>query len=102
MKDKTFGAGHAIVLEQFELDVDALCRASRCSREWVVALVDEGALSPLHASGEWRFDGDALRRARRAAGLLREFELNAAGLALALDLLDRIDGLTQQLGPKAR
>lgn len=97
MRDKTSPAGHAIVLDQFELDVDALCRASLCSREWVIALVDEGAIAPLHAVGEWRFDGDALRRARRAAGLLREFELNAAGVALALDLLERIDGLTREL-----
>jgi chaperone modulatory protein CbpM len=102
MNSKSFPAGHAIVLEQFELDVDTLCRASRCSREWVIALVDEGALSPLHASGEWRFDGDALRRARRAAGLLREFELNAAGVALALDLLERIDELTHEVGTQAR
>ncbi|MCW7537948.1 MerR family transcriptional regulator [Aquabacterium sp. A7-Y] len=87
-----------LVEEQIELSIDELGRACRCSGDWIVTLVREGVLEPadLHG-GEWRFGGSALKRARRATRLLRDLELDVTGLALALDLLDRIDTLQQRL-----
>lgn len=91
-----------IVEESVQFTLDELGRAAHTSTEWLVTLVHEGVLSPLAGGadatgGELRFGGDALRRARRAARLLHDFELNLAGVALALDLLDRIDALQQQV-----
>jgi chaperone modulatory protein CbpM len=45
----------------------------------------------------WRFDGVSLRRARTALRLNHDLELNAAGVALVLDLLERIDQLESRL-----
>jgi chaperone modulatory protein CbpM len=96
-------APSVIVEESVQFTLDELGRATRTSTEWLVTLVHEGVLAPLpppQAAGnphELRFGGDALRRARRAARLLRDFELNLSGVALALDLLDRIDALQQRI-----
>ena len=65
----------------------------------ILALAEEGILpaSPGTAR-EWRFSGEALRRARVALRLQRDLELNLAGVALALDLLDEIAALRRRLG----
>ena len=45
----------------------------------------------------WQFDTDALLRMSRAQRLRRDLELDPAGLALALELLDEIDTLQRQV-----
>ena len=46
---------------------------------------------------EWHFSGAALRRVRRALRLERDLELNLAGVALALDLMDELEQLRNEL-----
>lgn len=90
----------AIVEETIEFTLDELGRATHTSTQWLLTLVDEGVLAPLQRAPQppdWRFSGDALRRARRAARLARDFELDLHGVALALDLLDQIERLQQRL-----
>jgi chaperone modulatory protein CbpM len=61
-------------------------------------LVTEGVLHPLGgAPEEWRFDGIEIRRARRALRLRRDLELNLAGTALALDLIDELENLRERI-----
>lgn len=75
-----------------------LARACRAAEEQVHVWVIEGVLQPSGASPvEWRFAGPALRRARLAVTLTRELEINAPGIALALDLMDEIDALKASL-----
>jgi chaperone modulatory protein CbpM len=60
----------------------------------VSAWVHEGALLPEGADPrDWRFAASSLRRARVAARLARDFEIDAPAIALVLDLLDEIDRL---------
>jgi chaperone modulatory protein CbpM len=55
-------------------------------------------LQPRGTSLEsWRFGGESLARIRLAARLARDLELNTPGVALALDLLDRIAELESRL-----
>ena len=62
-------------------------------------LVEYGALSPAEADAvEWAFGGDCVARARTAARLRRDLELETPALALVLSLLERID----QLGAEVR
>jgi chaperone modulatory protein CbpM len=91
----------AVVEDQLELTLDELGRACHCSRTWIVRLVDEGVLQPSagHAAADWRFDSPALARAHRAARLARDLKVNLAGVALALELLDRIEALERQRMP---
>jgi chaperone modulatory protein CbpM len=90
---------HGVVVEetvQFTL-VD-LCRACGADREHLVALIDEGVLQPSGATPQdWTFSGASLRRARSALRLAHDLELNAAGVALVMDLLDEIDALRARL-----
>jgi chaperone modulatory protein CbpM len=87
-----------VVEEEMELSLVELCQACGAHREEVSVWVLEGVLEPSgQAPDEWRFGGPALRRARLAASFSRELELNAAGVALALDLLDEIASLKAQL-----
>ncbi len=84
--------------ENVTLTLGELSRSCGVSAEWVIELVDEGVLQPLgrHPS-EWRFQGDALRRAQTALRLVQDLRLNLAGAALALELLDEIEELRCQV-----
>lgn len=84
--------------ERVELSLDELCRACSGSVEWVIELVDEGVLEPVGRSdGDWRFSGVSLQRARAAMRLQRDLEINLAGAALALELMDQIERLRERL-----
>ncbi len=94
---------HGVVVEEgIHLTLHELCRASHAPFEQVQVWVVEGVLEPEGQSPEeWRFTGAALRRARLAQRLTRDLEVNVAGVALALDLMDEIAALEaklQQLG----
>jgi chaperone modulatory protein CbpM len=66
----------------------------------IVEFVEEGVLHVVDIGSEWRFTGDAVRRARLALRLERDLELNLAGVALALELIEEISQLRREL--KAR
>ncbi len=87
-----------LVDEQVEFTLIELSRACQVDSEQLIALVDEGVLVPLGADAlSWRFEGPVLKRARAALRLMHDLELNAAGAALVLDLLDQIDALQSRL-----
>ncbi len=88
-----------IVEESIEFTLGELSRASGASEEELSLWVAEGAFEPRGgASQVWRFSGSALRRAATAQRLSRDLGVNAAGVALALDLLEEIEGLRARLG----
>lgn len=75
-----------------------LARACRAAEAQLHVWVVEGVLQPSGDSPpEWRFAGASLRRARLAVTLTRELEINAPGVALALDLMDEIEALKSSL-----
>lgn len=87
-----------IVEDDVQLSLAELCRACSTAEEQVRVWVVEGVLEPVGGSPqEWRFAGPSLRRARLALTLERELEVNAPGVALALDLMDEIDALRAAL-----
>ena len=88
----------AIVENELHLTLQELCRASQAPVEQVHIWVVEGVLEPIGTiPQEWRFTGSSLRRARVAVRLTRDLDINASGIALALDLLDEISALQAQL-----
>lgn len=87
-----------LVEEDVQFTLGELSQACRVESEQLVMLVREGVLTPIgDAPSSWRFGGSALRRARAALRLTRDLELDAAGAALALDLLDEIAALRARL-----
>ena len=84
--------GHEITLAQ-------LCRACTARTEIVVALVREGILAPRGEDERgWRFPAASIGRTRTVLRLQRDLEINLAGVAVVLDLLDRIARLESKLG----
>ena len=82
---------HAVVEEDLHLTLVELSRACRAPEAQIHVWVVEGVLAPLgQQPDEWRFVGASLRRARLAWRLTQDLEVNAPGVALALDLLDEI------------
>jgi chaperone modulatory protein CbpM len=87
-----------VVDETMRFSLAQLCRACRVDSDRLIALVQEGVLTP---EGDrpvtWRFSGAALPRARAALRLSRDLQLDAGGVALVLDLLDEIAELRSRL-----
>ena len=87
-----------LVEEEVRFTLAELSRASRADSALLIEWVHEGVLTPSgESAADWRFGGDALRRARAAARLSHDLELSAAGVAVVLDLLDQIDALQARL-----
>jgi chaperone modulatory protein CbpM len=64
----------------------------------IVEYVEEGVLHVDEVSAtEWHFSGTALRRTRLALRLERDLELNLAGVALALQLIEELQHLRGEL-----
>jgi chaperone modulatory protein CbpM len=92
------GLQGVIVEEQLSLTLHELCRASHAGVEQIQIWVIEGVLEPEgNSPEEWRFSGLALARTRRALRLTYDLDVNPAGVALALDLLDEIATLERRL-----
>jgi chaperone modulatory protein CbpM len=87
-----------VVEEDLPLSLAELCRACGATEELVIAWVFEGILEPAGPTPQdWLFTGPSMRRARLALWLTRDLEVNAAGAALAVDLLDEIAALRARL-----
>src|SRR3984957_15601887 len=79
------------------LSIEDLSRMCAVDERHIVEFVEEGVLSVVNVSSEWHFTGDALRRARLAVRLERDLELNLAGVALAVELLEELAQLRREL-----
>ena len=88
-----------ILDEQQQLSLAELANISSCEVELIIGLVDEGVIEPTgNDPSEWLFTGICLVRVTTAIRLQRDLNVNLAGIALAMDLLDEIDELQSRLG----
>jgi chaperone modulatory protein CbpM len=99
MPDKKPSSPSAEILDEArEVTLAELTRAARVHAEWVVELVEEGVLEPVQPGGpQWRFAATSVVRVQKAQRLQRDLGVNLPGIALALELLDRIDALEARL-----
>jgi chaperone modulatory protein CbpM len=87
-----------MVDEQSQWTLADLCCACAVHADRIVELVDVGVLEPQgHKPDHWLFVGKSLPRARIAFRLQRDLEIDLNGIALALELLDEIEILREQL-----
>jgi chaperone modulatory protein CbpM len=93
------GGLEGIVLdERTQLTVAELTRVCGVSVEQVRLMVGEGMLHPAGRDpDQWQFTGVEVWRTRRALRLQHDLELNLAGTALALELLDEIEQLRRRV-----
>ncbi|HMK87020.1 MAG TPA: chaperone modulator CbpM [Steroidobacteraceae bacterium] len=86
-----------IVEEAAVFRVADLSRMLCVEERHIVELVEEGVLRTLDVeTAEWRFGGEALRRARIALNLERDLGINLPGVALVLELLDELEQLRRE------
>jgi chaperone modulatory protein CbpM len=87
-----------ILDETTTLTLDELSCACSVQTEHIIELVDEGILEPVGRDlSDWCFPGPSLGRARIAMHLQRDLEINLAGVALVLDLMDELESLRARL-----
>ncbi len=94
----TVFSGTVLEEEVATLSTAELCRACGVHAELIVEYVEYGILEPRgREMAAWRFSAVSLRRAQRALRLQHDLDINAAGIALALELLDEVSVLRAQL-----
>lgn len=87
-----------ILEEQTQLTLDDICRACAIDAERIIELVDVGVLEPRgREPAHWLFGGASLPRARTALRLQHDLDIDLAGAALVLELLDEIASLRTRL-----
>ena len=93
MSDRKILSG-VVLDEGVSLTLREVCEVCGVDRSLVIAMVEEGIAAPLdQESAHWRFSGLAVTRIRTATRLYRDLDVNLAGAALALDLLEEIESL---------
>ncbi|MEZ5866549.1 MAG: chaperone modulator CbpM [Geminicoccaceae bacterium] len=87
-----------LVDETARLDLGELCALCGVQADRVVEMVEAGIIRPEgDRQTVWRFSAVAVMRSRKALRLRRDLDINMAGLAVTLDLLDEVDRLQSEL-----
>jgi len=87
-----------LVDDRIELTIEDICESCKVDKSVIVELIEQGIVEPITRQTQcWRFSAIALPRIAQALRLQRDFELNSAGVALALDLLAEIEILKSRL-----
>lgn len=92
----------AVTAELLDEDQDyglkEVCEVCGVHAEYVVEMVEAGIVEPLgDRPTTWRFSALSVMRSRKALRLQRDLEINFAGLAVALDLLDEVESLRHEV-----
>jgi len=78
----------------YYLTLGEVTQCTRASEETVVTIVEQGIVRPRGARpAEWRFEPPMVATLRRACRLHCDLELDWAGVALALELLEEVQQL---------
>ena len=89
--------GHVVDNEN-KLTLGQLCSICPASPDVIIEMVNQGILDlEGRRISEWRFSWETVQRIRQVRRLLHDLELNMAGAALALHLLDKIERLEAML-----
>jgi chaperone modulatory protein CbpM len=81
----------------FTLSLSELCLRCQVPAEFIVELIEYGILDDQVTGQQNEFDALALDRVRRVMRLQRELDVNLPGAAVALDLLDQVNQLQNQV-----
>lgn len=76
-------------------ELSAFCSLST---ELLIEMIDEGIIVPAGSfPGQWRFGLREIQRVQTAHRLIRDLQINMAGAALALDLLEEVEALRRKV-----
>ena len=76
-----------------------LCRVFDVHADYIIDLVDVGVVEPIggRRPSDWWFPAHAIVRIRRAIRLQADLDVEPAGAAVALDLIEEINALRARL-----
>jgi chaperone modulatory protein CbpM len=99
MIDKASGAKPSEIVDAASVfSLDDLCHACNVEVDWIAELAEQGIIEPTgRTRSEWRFSSLSVVRVAKAKRLERDLGLNAAGIALVLDLLSQVEDLRARL-----
>ncbi|TFH50476.1 MAG: MerR family transcriptional regulator [Lysobacterales bacterium] len=85
--------------EDSEITLAQLCEACAVHAEAIEAMMEEGIVAPVGGArpSKFRFTRSSVVRVRTVLRIQRDLNVNLAGAALALDLLERIETLQARL-----
>ena len=87
-----------LIDEDKTLNLVELSERCMISENEIAELVFEGVIHPVKIQEEsWRFSRETLWRVKKVKRLRRDLELNMAGAALTMQLLDRIEELEKMI-----
>ncbi len=87
-----------ILSDDLHLSMQEVCQRCGLDSTELQQLVAYGLVTPVaHSETQWRFSAASLQLLTRAARMQRDFELDAAGLAMALSLLDELQCSRRQV-----
>ena len=98
MKDSLDIITGTLVEDDRQFTLADLCRSCGVPAEVVTEMVEYGIIEPCGETvTTWQFSGSCLWRVTTVVHLQRDLEVNLAGAALALDLLEEVRELRRQL-----
>lgn len=89
-----------IVEESDKVSLRKLCHYCALPAEKLIKMVERGVIDPIDPSlsySHWQFPRTSLLRVQTTLRLQRDLDVNLAGAVLALELLDEIKQLRQQV-----
>lgn len=96
--DDEFESPAKALTRDVTFSVVELCELTGVETRIIRECVEHGLLEPLgEEPSRWFFHGDAVRRIQIVTRLRRDLDINVAGAALVIDLLDELDDLRRQL-----
>lgn len=97
-KDEMSANEIQVLDENIVYSLQEICSICDMQTEFVIEMVNYGVIEPRGTEPQtWQFDAQALRRSKTALRLRRDLDVNLAGLALTLDLLDELNDLRQRI-----
>ena len=99
MIEKSLGAKPSEIVDTASIfSLDDLSHACNVEVDWIAELTEHGIIEPTgRTRSEWRFSSLSVVRVAKAKRLERDLGLNAAGIALVLDLLSQVEDLRTRL-----
>jgi chaperone modulatory protein CbpM len=79
------------------LSFTEVCVQSGVEEDTVFEIIEQGIVEPIGASSdEWKFSPEMLILTKKAVRMHRDLDVDWAGIALAIELLDELELLREQ------
>ncbi len=106
MKNEEISVLSGVVMDDTQaISLAELCHCCSLPAEQIVSIIEHGIVEPIESRvtvSHWQFSGESVLRIQTVIRLKRDLGVNLAGAALALELLDEVKSLRQQVASSRR